>query len=280
MKLEDSDGISTLPNTEIFEQLALIGVYTLGSDEGRMQQNELMDLVTKLTDRVLALETNLQQTKKVYSTAFTKLIIKEIKFETKDISTAKTLVYIRRSAYKDKDIQDTIEANEELALRIQAEEREKYSEAEKARLLVDLINQRKRHFAQQSAEERRNKPSHRLNRGLTCLIMQKTGESSEPREKEDDELTEEDLQQMVMIVPMEEDYVEALQDLVKERFNTTEPTDDKEKELCVKLKRLFKPDNDDTLWKLQRKRISIDKGAYDFNVDEQAVSRTIFRDGK
>nr|GEV60860.1 copia protein [Tanacetum cinerariifolium] len=212
-------------------------VHTLGSDEGRMQQNELIDLVTKLSDRVLALETDLQQTKKVYSTAVTKLIIKvkklekivkstkarrrakivmpddkdaaedtskqgkrinaidqdpnislvqhdvevqgrheqETEFKTKDISTAETLVYIRRSASKDKvsrvheeassfnveewkDIQATIEADEELALRIQAEEREKYSEAEKARLLVDLINQRKKHFAQQRAKERRNKP--------------------------------------------------------------------------------------------------------------------------
>ncbi|GJW79773.1 hypothetical protein Tco_0143748 [Tanacetum coccineum] len=43
-----------------------------------------------------------------------------------------------------------------------------------------------------------------------------------------------------------------LWDLVKERFSTTEPTDDKEKELWVELKRLFEPDNDDTLWKLQR----------------------------
>ncbi|GKB38173.1 hypothetical protein Tco_0883115 [Tanacetum coccineum] len=40
--------------------------------------------------------------------------------------------------------------------------------------------------------------------------------------------------------------------LVKKRFNTTEPTDIKEKELWVELKRLFKPDEDDTLWKLQR----------------------------
>ncbi|GJW24109.1 hypothetical protein Tco_0037920 [Tanacetum coccineum] len=56
------------------------------------------------------------------------------------------------------DIQARIEADEELAQRLQAEEREKYSEAEKARLLAELINQRKRHFAQQRAEERRNKP--------------------------------------------------------------------------------------------------------------------------
>ncbi|GKA87306.1 hypothetical protein Tco_0809017 [Tanacetum coccineum] len=56
------------------------------------------------------------------------------------------------------DIQATIEVVEELAQMIQAEEREKYSEAEKARLLSELINQQKKYFTQQRAEERRNKP--------------------------------------------------------------------------------------------------------------------------
>ncbi|GKC11062.1 hypothetical protein Tco_1007844 [Tanacetum coccineum] len=124
-------------------------------------------------------------------------------------------------------------------------------------------------------------------------------EESAEKEKE---LSEEELQKLLVIVLVEEVYVEALQvkypiidwevysedtrrywkiirvgnhteayqifaemlkkfdrddlvklwDLVKERFSTTEPTDDKEKELWVELKRLFEPDNDDTLWKLQR----------------------------
>ncbi|GKB17828.1 hypothetical protein Tco_0851751, partial [Tanacetum coccineum] len=38
-----------------------------------------------------------------------------------------------------------------------------------------------------------------------------------------------------------------LWDLIKERFSTIEPIDDKEKELWVELKRLFEPDNDDIL---------------------------------
>ncbi|GKA48834.1 hypothetical protein Tco_0741792 [Tanacetum coccineum] len=99
-----------------------------------------------------------------------------------DISTTKTLVYIRRGAAKDKgkakmdkleleqtkpklqqrqeraDIKATIKADEELVQRIQAKEREKYSEAKKERLLTELINQRKRYFTQQRADERRNKP--------------------------------------------------------------------------------------------------------------------------
>ncbi|GKC16608.1 hypothetical protein Tco_1013390 [Tanacetum coccineum] len=150
LKLEDSDGISSLPTTKIFEQLSLMGspirhetkvpqpnspphtnvadeaactsvdvryggatttfigleagqgsgnidktstmthdsplprVNILGSDEGRMQHNELMDFVTKLSDRVVALETDLTQTKKVYGVAFTKLIKKVKRLEKKD----------------------------------------------------------------------------------------------------------------------------------------------------------------------------------------------------
>ncbi|GKC20751.1 hypothetical protein Tco_1022901 [Tanacetum coccineum] len=48
------------------------------------------------------------------------------------------------------------------------------------------------------------------------------------------------------------DNLVKLWDLVKEMFSTTEPADDKEKELWVELKILFEPDSDDTLWKLQR----------------------------
>ncbi|GJV52237.1 hypothetical protein Tco_1447978 [Tanacetum coccineum] len=340
LKLEDSDGISNLPTTEIFKQLALMGVdiplfptmlvqglifqgerstvpetkvpqpnspphtnvadeaastrvdvrhggaattvtsldarqcsgnidktpsipydsplprvNTLGSDEGRMQHNELMDLVTKLSDRVIALETYLQQTNKIYGTAFTKLIKKiwrillnrrgriveinqdpdislvqhdvevqgryehdmesdfeftaaeEVYTAEKGVTTTKLVSTVgasvstaSASSAKDKgkaiieeaetiqtktrlqqeqerlsyeaalrlqeqldeeerqriarvhevassfnieeceDIQARIKADKELAQRLQAEEREKYSEAEKARLLAELIN--------------------------------------------------------------------------------------------------------------------------------------------
>ncbi|GJT32245.1 hypothetical protein Tco_0922664 [Tanacetum coccineum] len=283
------DKTPTMPHNS-----SLLRVNTLGSDEGRMQQNELMDLVTKLSDRVVALETDLQQTKKVYGAAFIKLIKKVKRLEKKDklsksrrklrlvlsdekgsdsdilapkqgkkideidqdpnislvqhdtefnfdfnaakevstaeenvstaepvsttgaavttasvaISTAtptrvstvndiasESLVYIRRSATKIKDTRKTImeesestmtktkrqqeqerlgletavrlqeefdeemkvEADEELAQRLQAEEKEKYTEVEQERLLIELINQRKRYFAKQRAEEKRNK---------------------------------------------------------------------------------------------------------------------------
>ncbi|GJW84323.1 hypothetical protein Tco_0157468 [Tanacetum coccineum] len=136
---------------------------------------------------------------------------------------------------------------------------------------------------------------------------QKTNEAlgsvqEQPKEEEETKLSHEDLQQMMMVVPVEEVYVEALQvkypiidweiyskdtirywriirvgnhteayqtfddmlkkfdrdyldelwSLVKERFSLTDPTNDKERTLWVELKRLFEPDTDDILLKLQR----------------------------
>ncbi|GKG38692.1 hypothetical protein Tco_0460404, partial [Tanacetum coccineum] len=45
------------------------------------------------------------------------------------------------------DIQARVEADEELVQRLQAEEREIYTKSEQARMLIELINQRKRYFA-------------------------------------------------------------------------------------------------------------------------------------
>nr|GEV61478.1 retrovirus-related Pol polyprotein from transposon TNT 1-94 [Tanacetum cinerariifolium] len=93
--------------------------------------------------------------------------------------------------------------------------------------------------------------------------------AKEPRDKEADELSQEKLQQMMIIVLVYGMNVEALQtkyliidweiytegtrkddlvmmwSLVKEKFNSTEPTNDKEREIWVELKRLFELDTDD-----------------------------------
>ncbi|GJV31367.1 hypothetical protein Tco_1391767 [Tanacetum coccineum] len=55
-----------------------------------------------------------------------------------------------------------------------------------------------------------------------------------------------------MLKNFNKDDLVKLWSLVHERFNSTEPTKDKERELWVELKRLFKQDDDDTLWKLKR----------------------------
>ncbi|GJZ49420.1 hypothetical protein Tco_0603610, partial [Tanacetum coccineum] len=99
--------------------------------------------------------------------------------------------------------------------------------------------------------------------------------------EEPKELSEEDIKKMLEIVPVEEFRVEALQtkvgniteayqgiedmfkafdredldtlwSLVIEKFRLVEPTEDMERALWVELKRLYEPEKEDTLWKLQR----------------------------
>nr|GEX70866.1 hypothetical protein [Tanacetum cinerariifolium] len=234
----------------------LLRVNTLKNDDDRMQHNELMDLVIELSDRVLALEEDLKQTKKVYDAAYTKLILKvkklentvktsqarrkakivvsdmeknvhtytrrravstgsgEVSIASRMISTAKASVSTAGASMpvstagmidkgkgimeeSESDVTKTkrqqeqerlghevavrlqeefdeekrqmiarihkaaqsfskeewenmrarVKANEELTQRLQAEERNKYSEVDQAKMLVDLINQRKRYFA-------------------------------------------------------------------------------------------------------------------------------------
>ncbi|GJR86022.1 hypothetical protein Tco_0210033 [Tanacetum coccineum] len=92
LQLVDADGISSLPNTEIFEQLTLMGTTfsrgdTPRSDDGSKKLNELTELSTKLFDKVTSLEKDLKQTKKVYGKALTKLVKKVKYLEDKLMST-------------------------------------------------------------------------------------------------------------------------------------------------------------------------------------------------
>ncbi|GJR86023.1 hypothetical protein Tco_0210034 [Tanacetum coccineum] len=47
-------------------------------------------------------------------------------------------------------------------------------------------------------------------------------------------------------------YWKIIRSLVKEIFKSAEPIEDMERALWVELKRLFEPDKDDVLWKLQK----------------------------
>ncbi|GKF96038.1 hypothetical protein Tco_0288773, partial [Tanacetum coccineum] len=80
-------------------------VHTLVSDEGLLQQNELMDLVTKLTDIVEVLKNDMQQTKKVYSYALTKLILRVKKLEKK-VKTNKARRMARIVVSEDEDTEE------------------------------------------------------------------------------------------------------------------------------------------------------------------------------
>ncbi|GJX30445.1 hypothetical protein Tco_0238524 [Tanacetum coccineum] len=102
LKLEYSDGISTLPNTQIFEQLSLMRVYSLGSDEGSMTLHELMILYTTLSKKVKSLESNLKQTKLTNGATYSKLVMKVKKLENR-IKSSKAKRRVRLVVLEDED---------------------------------------------------------------------------------------------------------------------------------------------------------------------------------
>ncbi|GJT82511.1 hypothetical protein Tco_1056853 [Tanacetum coccineum] len=56
------------------------------------------------------------------------------------------------------DIQAKVDADYQLAQRLQAEEQEQFTTEQKATLFKELLEQRRKHFAAKRAEEKRNKP--------------------------------------------------------------------------------------------------------------------------
>ncbi|GJX01609.1 hypothetical protein Tco_0185522 [Tanacetum coccineum] len=121
---------------------------------------------------VLALEIDLRQTKKVYGAAYTKLIMKVKKLE-KTIKTnqarrrAKIVVFDDEEDSEDSSKQgmmiEEIDQDAGITLvtptkKLQVKERNNYIEVDQEKMLVDLINQRKRYFAAQKAEAKRKNP--------------------------------------------------------------------------------------------------------------------------
>ncbi|GKC32082.1 hypothetical protein Tco_1039376 [Tanacetum coccineum] len=79
---------------------------------------------------------------------------------------------------------------------------------------------------------------------------QKVEEVSGSIEEQYAEKEKESFRRRTKEIRFDRDDLEKLWDLVKKKFSSTKPTVDKEKVLWVELKRLFEPDDDDTLWKL------------------------------
>ncbi|GJV38485.1 hypothetical protein Tco_1410962 [Tanacetum coccineum] len=306
--LDAGQGSSNIDKTPyIPHDSPLPRVNILRSDEGSITLNELMVLCTTLSKKVESLEADLKQTKKVYGAAYTKLIKKvkrleraaksnsqDMEFET-EVYTAEELVSTAGASMpvstagmvqevnisipspivvKDKG-KAIVEADEELTQRLQAEERNKYSEVDQAKMLhmgTHTLQQLKRlsfdelknlfeatmrrvsTFVTIETKIRRGVPELVENSSQEAVTESTKAEDTKRSTKEEldeqsskkqktDELSQEELQQLMIIVPKE-----GMNSLVQERFNSTEPTEDKEIELWVELKRLFEPDADDELW--------------------------------
>ncbi|GKE55315.1 hypothetical protein Tco_1494500 [Tanacetum coccineum] len=198
-------------------------VNTLGSGEDRLTLKELMDLCTKLSDKVLDLETTktaqaneiasfkkrmkgryddaqmfdtdvfngeevfvAEQSERVGEEVVSTAEVSAVAtITTEEITLAQALAELRSAkpkvvlqAEKEEqaklarekaeevkeaniswgNVQAMIEADRLLAERLQAREQEELTDEDKARLFVELLEKRKKHFAALRAQEKRNKP--------------------------------------------------------------------------------------------------------------------------
>ncbi|GJZ02262.1 hypothetical protein Tco_0520223 [Tanacetum coccineum] len=100
--IHDEEEPATLPH-----ESPLQSVHSLGRDEGSVSLNELTDICTSISKKVGALDNELQQTKKTYSTAITKLIYRVKKLEQK-VKTTKARQRARIVLSEDEeDVEDS-----------------------------------------------------------------------------------------------------------------------------------------------------------------------------
>ncbi|GJW61508.1 hypothetical protein Tco_0110843 [Tanacetum coccineum] len=74
------------------------------------------------------------------------------------------------------DIQAKVDADYQLAQRLQAEEQEQFTTEQKATLFKELLEQRRKHFAAKRAEEKRNKPPTKTQQKKTMITYLKNME--------------------------------------------------------------------------------------------------------
>ncbi|GKA62969.1 hypothetical protein Tco_0762488 [Tanacetum coccineum] len=96
LKLEDNGGVTTLPNSKIFEQLALMG-YVTDSDK--------LNLCTSLSNKVQSLETKLKETKQTYNSTLIQLIRKVKKLEH-IVKASKSRRMVRVVEFDEEDLED------------------------------------------------------------------------------------------------------------------------------------------------------------------------------
>ncbi|GJS27846.1 hypothetical protein Tco_0488466 [Tanacetum coccineum] len=187
------------------------------------------------------------------------------------------------------DIQAKIDADHQLAERIQAQEQEELSIEEKATLFQQLLEKRRKHFVAKRAEEKRNKPPTKAQQRKIMVntfedFRTELVEGKEKREgteliqeiikkqKVEDGIKIAELKQLMKIIPDEEEVaidsiplavnqmlksfdMEDLKDLyklVKAKYESTRPVEGLDLLLWCDLKTMFEPHVEDEVWRQQQ----------------------------
>ncbi|GJZ19061.1 hypothetical protein Tco_0555651 [Tanacetum coccineum] len=224
LQLADVDGISSLPNTEVFEKLTLMGDPT---KQGRMEEAENKGVEEEYPEVEYHFDQTLLQQEVTPLKAPPVEVQSTSSFEAKlsVLSAAKILA----KAYN---------TDEEVAIKVQEEEQAKaleHQEQERANL--------------EAAQELQRQPIFEKEYNKVQTLFKKDPEVGKIEKKR---VAEETMLQENMLKAFDREDLDTLWSLVKEKFRSVEPTEDMERSLWVELKRLYEPDKEDTLWKLQR----------------------------
>ncbi|GJX55356.1 reverse transcriptase domain-containing protein [Tanacetum coccineum] len=185
LQLEDAEGVDFLPNSTIFEQLTLTGVESSGDEE---KDACIVDVNTLTDDEVLAKqevatkdvnltinEVTLAQALAALKSVKPKLkdnVVEELTEEEEERLAREKAQQIEEANIAWDDVQAKVEADYQLAQRLQAQEQEELTDEEKARLFVQFLEQRRKHFAAKRAEEKRNRPPTRAQqRNIMCTYL-------------------------------------------------------------------------------------------------------------
>ncbi|GJU91628.1 hypothetical protein Tco_1304051 [Tanacetum coccineum] len=207
-------------------------VHSLGSDENSMTLHELTVLCTTLSKKVESLESDLKHTKLTYGAAYTKLIINVKKLEN-IIKSSKARRRVRLIVSEDEgDLEDPSKQGRKIA-QLDEDEGITLPDISTANVPVSTVSAEvsavspEVKTAAESLVYIRRSVAKRKDKGKAIIkeaehvqkktklqlkkerLGQKTNE--EQSAEEEKELSEEELQKLMMIVPMEKVYVEALQ---------------------------------------------------------------------
>ncbi|GJS10363.1 hypothetical protein Tco_0367159 [Tanacetum coccineum] len=137
------------------------------------------------------------------------------------------------------DVHAKIDADYQLAQRLQAQEQDELTDEEKARLFVLFLEQRRKHFAAKRAEEKRNRPPTRAQqRSIICTYL-KNIEGWKPK------------------ILKNKSFANIQELFHKAMKGKTEPVNYMDNFLLLNLKTMFEHHVEDNVWKNQQGLVKV-----------------------
>ncbi|GKD56254.1 hypothetical protein Tco_1289641 [Tanacetum coccineum] len=185
---------------------------------------------------------------------------------------APTLIVSSQQPTQVKD-KANVKADYQLAQRLQAQEQEVLSDAEKATLFVQLLEKRRKHFAAKRVEEKRNRPPTKAHQRRK--LKQRYHKKAAKREQEKlwhkkalrskrwmmikklKSLSNMYLTFGKMLKKFDKEDLEVLWSIVKARFKKTEPVNYMDIFLHLNLKTMFEHHLEDSVWKNQQGLVKV-----------------------